>query len=302
MDSNQNNIINPRELFIIIVNKKILIGSITFLFMIFSILIAFYLPNLYTSKSILTPSSEESSLTSKLGSFSSIANLGGINMQSMTASKNQEAVERIKSFQFFSKYFLPNIKLEDIFAVERWIPEENKLIYDNKLYDDYKNEWVRKVKYPKKKKPSAQEAYKIYSEVMSINEDKLTSFVTISIDHHSPIVAKEWVDLIIYQINESMRTDDMETAKISISYLNNEYQNTNIQSIKEAIVRLLENQMQTLMLATSNESYVFKVIDSAFIPEEKSRPNRVLIVFLGTLLGALFSLTIVFFQYHRRAL
>tara|TARA_B100000963_G_scaffold112429_1_gene97862 strand:- start:7548 stop:8456 length:909 start_codon:yes stop_codon:yes gene_type:complete len=302
MDSSQNNTINPIELLTIILNKKILISSITFLFMIFSILIALYMPNLYTSKSILAPPSEESSLTSKLGSFASIANLGGINMQSMTTSKNQEAIERIKSFQFFSKYFLPNIKLEDIFAVERWVLDENKLIYDNKLFDANKNEWVRKVKYPKKKKPSAQEAYKRYSKIISINEDKQTSFITISVDHHSPIVAKEWVDLIIYQINESMRTYDIETAKNSISYLNNEYQNTNIQSIKEAIASLLENQMQTLMLATSNEAYIFKVIDSAFIPEEKSRPNRILIVFLGTFLGALFSLTIVLFQYYKRAL
>ena len=135
MDSSQNNTINPIELLTIILNKKILISSITFLFMIFSILIALYMPNLYTSKSILAPPSEESSLTSKLGSFASIVNLGGINMQSMTTSKNQEAIERIKSFQFFSKYFLPNIKLEDIFAVERWVLDENKLIYDNKLFD-----------------------------------------------------------------------------------------------------------------------------------------------------------------------
>ena len=59
--------------------------------------------------------------------------------------------------------------------------------------------------------------------------------------------------------------------------------------------------MQILMLASSNEAYVFKAIDSPFVPEKKSSPRRALICIIGTLIGAILSLIIVFSQYYRKA-
>lgn len=299
MEYNQNDNISLRELFEALFNRKAFIGVVTCSFTILSIITAIHLPDIYTSKSILIPSTDEESLSSKLGSFSSLATLGGINMSAVRTSKSQEAIERIKSFEFFSTYFLPNIKLEDIFAVDRWVSEENILIYDPRLYDKDNSKWVRKANSPKGIVPSAQEAFKIYSEIVSVNENTTSSFVTISVDHYSPVIAKKWVDLIIYQINESMRKNDEDTAKKSITYLNDEFQYTNITSIKEVISNLLQDQMQTLMLTASSESYVFKIIDSPVVAEEKSKPSRVLMVFLGTFLGIISSLLIVTFQHYR---
>ena len=96
-----------------------------------------------------------------------------------------------------------------------------------------------------------------------------------------------------------MRENDEEIAKKSISFLNKEFQDTKITSIKEAISILLQNQMQTLMLTASNDAYVYKIIDSAIAPEEESRPNRVLIVVLGAFLGMIFSVLIVVFRSYK---
>ena len=146
--------------------------------------------------------------------------------------------------------------------------------------------------------PSHQEAFDVYKELMSVSQDKKTSFITISIDHHSPVIAKKWVDIIIYQINESMRKVDAEASQKSISFLNKTAQSANIQSLKEAIAKLLENQMQILMLTTSSEYYVLKIIDSPIIPEKKSDPSRALICILGTLLGGILSILIVSIRYY----
>lgn len=291
--------IDLKELFLVIWNKKIFIGATTSIAAILTIILALSLPNIYTSQSLLAPASKEDSLSSKLGGFSSIASLGGFSLPSDGGSKSQEAIERIKSFEFFSTYFLPNIKLENIMAVKKWIPEDNTLIYNKKLFNKSTSKWVRDVSYPKKIIPSPQESFKKYKEAMSVIEDKKTSFITISIDHHSPVIAQKWVDIIIYQINESMRKVDADTSQKAISFLNETTQSTNVQSIKEAITKLLENQMQTLMLTTSNEYYVLKIIDSPIIPEEKSKPSRVLIVILGTILGGMLSILSVFIQYFR---
>ena len=53
------------------------------------------------------------------GSYSAIAGMAGINLSSGTENKSLEAIERIKSLDFFANYFLPSIKLEDIYAVQR---------------------------------------------------------------------------------------------------------------------------------------------------------------------------------------
>ena len=211
-----------------------------------------------------------------------------------SASKSDEAIERIKSFDFFSKNFLPNIKLENITAVKKWLPDTNKLVYDKKIYDSEQQEWIDH-------KPSEQQAFKFYQEILGINAPKNTAFVRISIQHESPALAQRWVEIIIKQINETMRTNDADQAKKSISFLNKTASSTNVQSIKDAISSLLENQMQTLMLTSSNEMYVFKIIDAPIIPERKFKPSRAIICILGTLISAFIGLFIAFIQHYRKS-
>lgn len=286
---NNNQGLDLNDIFSTLWRSKLLIVSITSVFAILSVIIALILPNKYTSSTLLVPVAQEDSLSSRLGGFSSLAGLAGVSLPSESSSKSKEAIERIKSFQFFSSYFLPNIKLENITAVKKWDQNNNKLIYDEKLFDEKTGKW-------KESKPSTQEAFKIYSEILGISQDKLTSFVGMSIEHHSPYIAQEWVNIIIYEINESMRKLDADQAQKSIEYLNNTSSTTNIQSIRDVIAKLLEEQIQTLMFSESSESYVFKVIDSPIAPEKKSKPSRAIICILGTFLGFLISLVVVFFR------
>mgnify|MGYP006079190503 CR=1 FL=1 len=294
--------ISLKELFLILWSRKKTIIFITSLSAFLSILIALSITNTYTSKSLLSPTEPQDSLSSKLGGLSSISGMAGFSLPNSPSSQSQEGIERIKSFEFFSTFFLPNIKLENIMAVKKWIRQENILIYNKKLFDADSNKWVRDVQYPKKEMPSEQEAYKVYKKILTVTEDDNTSFISISIDHKSPIIAKKWVDIIINEINESMRKIDADTAKKSVSYLNETAKTVKIQSMKEIISSLLENQIKTLMLISSNKSYVFKVIDSPIISEEKSKPNRALICIFGTLLGGMLSLFIVFFLHYRENL
>ena len=291
--------INLNDLILALWKKKRIILLVLLISSASSVSYSLSLPNVYTSKALLAPVNPEESLSSKLGSLSALGSFTGLGLSSSSAPKNQEAIERIKSFEFFSTHFLPNIKLENIMANIGWIPLENVIIYDEKLFDKNTNKWVRKTKFPKKTIPSSQEAFEVYSNILSIREDKKTSFVTISIEHHSPIVAKKWVDIIINRINQSMRKNDVKFAEDSISYLNIAAQSTDLQSSKEAIVQLLKNQMQTLMLASSNDSYVFKIIDPPIISEEKTKPSRALISILGTFLGGFFAVLIILIQYFR---
>ena len=97
-----------------------------------------------------------------------------------------------------------------------------------------------------------------------------------------------------------MREIDKLDAQNSIDFLKKSSQTVSIQSIKEVVSKLLEGQMQTLMLASSNKAYVFKTINSPIVPEDKSRPSRAIICILGTVLGGIMSILFVLFQNYRK--
>ena len=283
---NINKEIELRELLSILFNKKKFIFIFTLFSAVISVSYSLSLPNIYTSSSLLAPKSEDDSLSSQVGSFSGLAGLAGINM-TKNASKSQEAIERIQSYDFFLMYFIPNIEYQNLVAVEEWVPEKNILKYDSTKFDIETKKW--KIQ----KKPSYQTGFKKYKKMLSISEFVDTNFVSISIEHKSPIIAKEWVEIIVLNINESMREVDKQDAKNAINFLNETSKSTSIMSIKEIISKLLENQMQTLMLASSKDDYIFRTIDSPYIPEEKSRPSRALVCIIGTSLVFLIAILIV---------
>jgi len=292
-----NEDIKISDLISILWSDKYLIITISFITLILFILYAFLTPNEYTSKATLVPTLKEESLSSKLGAYSSLVGLAGVQIPGENASKSIEAIETIKSYQFFSSYFLPNINIEDIAAVSNWDEDENKIIYVSKLFDDNTKSW-RTTKKNKSLSPSIQQAYEIYLSILSIYEDQTTLFVKLSITHKSPHIAKEWVELIIEKINSSMREEDRQKAKNAIEFLNDLGKSTNVQTINEVISGLLENQMQTLMLINANEDYIYKILDAPIAPEMISAPKRILIIFFGAMLGFMLSLTVVFLKFY----
>lgn len=301
MSSIKNNYedeINLDELFILIWKKKLLIILITFFAATLSVIYALSLPNIYTSQTILAPTSEDESLSSKLGVYSGIANFAGIDLNTNSSSKSTEAIRRIKSYDFFIDHFLPYIELKNLLALEEWISASNTIIYNEDLYDDEKQQWVGGVSHPLNKIPSKQEAFREYKSILNISTDKDSGFITLSITHQSPIIARDWVNIIINNINNSMREIDKNKAQSSITFLNEQYALTSIQSIRLGISRLQEAQMQTLMLASSNDEYIFKILESPVIPERKSSPSRATICIVGTLFGGFISLIIVLLQLY----
>ena len=298
--NDHDNEISLEELFNIALNRKRLLSSIVFGFTLLSLIYVLIVPNIYTSSALLAPSSQDESLSSRLGGLSSLAGFAGIDIGEEAASLSDEAMERIKSLDFFTEHFLPNIKLENLIAVTRWNQETDTLTYDESLYDPFTNKWVRDVKFPKNVIPSDQEAYEFYIETIDLSEDQDTNFVSISMDHHSPIIAKEWLDIVIKKINESMREIEKKSSMDSINFLNQSKDFSDVQSIQSAISSLLEMEMQKYMIASVNQDYVYRIISKPLIPEEHSFPNELLICIIGFLFGVILSVIIVIIIYLKK--
>lgn len=302
LNNNYGDELDLRELFYVLLGKIFYIGAITSIFSMISIIYALMLPNIYQSQAMMMSTDHNDSMKGILGQYSGMASLAGVSLLPETSTKSQEAIARIKSFEFFSNYFLPQIRLENLMGVKKWNQESNTLIYNEGDFNSESSQWIRKVSPPKSTVPSSQEAYKRYLEIMRIKEDPKTSFVKLSVEHESPFVAQQWVEIIMDQIDQVMRELDRSKASKSIEYLNSIAPTINYEEVKQALASLQQEQMKQLMIVEANENYIFKVLDSPIVSEVKAKPMRSLIVILGSLLGTILSsLGILIFHYARKS-
>ncbi|MDA9762896.1 Wzz/FepE/Etk N-terminal domain-containing protein [Gammaproteobacteria bacterium] len=302
LNNNYDDEIDLRELFHVLRGKLFYIGVITSIFSLISIIYALMLPNIYQSQAMMMATEENEGMGGVLQQYSGMASLAGISLPSESSSKTHEAIARIESFEFFSNSFLPHIKLEDLMAVKKWNQANNTLTYDASVFDSESLQWVRKANPPRSIIPSSQEAYEEFNKIMGISLDKKTSFVTLSVDHQSPFIAQQWVAIVMEQIDQLMRDKDKQTATQSIEYLNSIAPNINYEEVKQTLSSLQQEQIKRLMMVEANNNYVFKVLDSPIVPEERSKPNRLLIVMLGSMLGMMFSvMSVLVFHYTRKS-
>jgi len=294
--------IDLSELFNVLWDKIFYLGAITSIFSLISIIYALMLPNIYQSKATLMAVEQSSGMSGMVGRYSGMASLAGISLDSESGSKDQEAIARIKSFEFFSNNLLPNMKLENLMAVKKWNQASNTLTYYAGDFNSESRQWLRKAKPPRSNIPTSQEAYEEFVEIMSVNKDKKTNLVTLMVEHKSPFIAQQWVEIMINQIDQVMRDQDRQTATKSIEYLNSLAPTVINEDIKKALSALQQEQMKRLMMVEANDNYVFKVLDSPIAAELKSKPRRSLIVIWGTILGMVLSaLGVLVFNYTRKS-
>ena len=184
-------------------------------------------------------------------------------------------------------------------AVKSWEPQTKMLVFDDNIFDMQTNKWIRDYSYPQKQIPSAQESFEVFKkEHLNISEDINSGFITVSIKHQSPFIAKEWVDLVVREVNSFYRQKDKLEAEKAVNYLNKQISITGLSEIKEALAQLLQEETKKLTLIEANQSYVFDFIDPPAVMEEKSEPNRTLICLLSALLGVVLSIVFVLIRYY----
>lgn len=295
--------IDLRELFAVIWQGKWLVIAITAVFAIGSVALALYLPNIYKSEALLAPAAEEQGggLSALASQFGGLASLAGVNLGGKGGTdKTQLAIEVLKSRQFTSDFIQKHNILADLMAAKKWDREQDKVLYDEDIYIAETNTWSREVDAPLKPEPSMQEAFKVFSKILSVSSDKETGMVTLSVEHLSPTVAQQWASWLVQDINKVMKERDVAEANRSSEFLNKQIALTNVADIRTILYKLVEEQAKTIMFAEVRDEYVFKTIDPALVPEEKAKPKRALICVLGTMLGGILGLTLVLVRYFVR--
>jgi uncharacterized protein involved in exopolysaccharide biosynthesis len=291
--------IDLRELMAVIWAGKWTILVLTFLFVLLAVIYALNQPNVYKSEVLLAPVEQEQSLGALQGQLGGLASLAGINLGGGSNSQIQLAIAILKSRHFTSEFIQKHNILPDLMAADFWDITDNTMVYDSDMYSVAEDIWIRDVSLPFMSKPSMQEAYEVFSDMLAVDTDSETGMITFTIEHMSPFIAQQWINWLVEDINKVMKIRDVAEAEESMAFLTTQLEKTKITDIREVLYKLVEEQAKTIMFANVHDEYVFKTIDPALVSEEKSGPKRILICVLGFMFGGFLGLIVIIIKHFR---
>ena len=129
---------------------------------------------------------------------------------------------------------------------------------------------------------------------MVVNQDKQTSYITLSFESLSPVLAQQWVVLLVHDINATLREKEIHQTQKNIDYLTEQATKTSVVDFQTVFYSLIQEQLKNIMFAQGREDYAFEYIDLPVVPEVKSGPNKKSMVILGCVMGFMLSLVLIF--------
>lgn len=294
--------IDLKELFTVLWGGKWLISAITVIAATISVFVALSLPNIYTANALLAPAERSGGgLSGLMKQYGGLASLAGVSIPGREeGSRTQLGIQLMKSRAFIGDFIERREILPELMAVKSWDTLSGEIIFDPEVYDGSKNEWVVAVEGASPRKPSVQKAHEAFSSILRVSEDKQTGFVSVSIEHQSPVLAAQWIHWLVNDINVAVKSQDVAEAEKSIQYLKQQVASTSLADLQAMFFELIQSQTETVMLAEVRPEYVFKTIDPAIVPESKSRPNRAMVCVLGTFVGGVLGVISVLIRRYTR--
>ena len=236
---------------------------------------------------------QESGLMSNtLGDYGGLASMANL-VTGKKASKTDEGLKILESRKFIGDFISNYDLFLPLLAVKNWEIESGNLVYDENIYDVKQNRWLLS-----SGSPSIQDAYlKFLQEHLFVSQERETGFITLAIHHSSPIVAKNWLDLLVSDLNEVIKKRDVLEAETSISYLKEQLKSTSNARLKDVFYFLIQEQTKTIMLANGRQDYIFRTLDPPIVPQYKLSPSRSMICIVGTGIGAVLSICLAIFLF-----
>lgn len=286
--------IDLRQLFATLWAGKWLVIAITFLFAAGGVAFALAKPDIYQASVLVAPANEEGGVKGLSGQLGGLASLAGINLSSGGSNQTVIAKEVLQSRAFLTDFIRRNELAVPLKAADGWNKEKQQWQYNREIYNPETKEWLTDDK-DESFAPTNWDLVRAFKEDhLSVRESKDTGMLTISIKSLSPVAAKDWAGLLVADINEHMRKEDVGTSEARIAYLEGKLRETSIAGMQQVFYQLIESETRTVMLANAQPEYVFKTVDPAVVPQEKSEPKRALIVVLAVMLGGMLGVFVVF--------
>lgn len=242
----------------------------------------------YRAEVLLAPnqSGQRSGVSGGLGGLSGLASVAGLSI-----GAPRDAVQSVATLQslIFVEGFIEEHDLLPVLFASDWDKESSS-------WRGNPDEW-----------PTLADGVNFFAaDVRDVDEDLDTGLVTLSIEWTDPVIAAEWANQLVIRVNDVLQARDLDNSERRLEYLSDALQEANLVGLRNAIVNVIEEQIQTRMLAQSEEEYAFRVIDPARVATRQFFPDKSRVVLasacFGVLLGMFWSLLQFAIARHRARL
>jgi uncharacterized protein involved in exopolysaccharide biosynthesis len=241
---------------------RLLIIAVAAAFTVLGIAYSLLAQEWFRAEVILAPASKKGA-GGALSQVGGLASLAGINLQ---GAGEGEPVAVLKS-RDFAGAFIADLNLVPV------------LVEPSFWNDD---------------KTDIRDAVRLFDlKVRTVTEDKKTGLVTLGIRWKDPETAASWANILVTRLNDRMRNQASREAERNVAYLQKQIAETSVIALQQSLGRVLEGELQKLLLAQGNEEFAFKVIDRATPPKYRDAPRRTFITLLAALLGAMLGVVVV---------
>jgi LPS O-antigen subunit length determinant protein (WzzB/FepE family) len=265
---------------------KILIIVIAAVFFVVAAIYALSLPNLYRSSasmSVINMDAGANTITTQI-SFS------GLSVQEKGV-KGPRYVNTVRSRAFFKHLIeVDEDFLPALMAAKRYHKESEKLIYNSDVYDAVNKKWLVE-------KPHYLDAYDFYRDKVTIVYHRERSIIDISIEHISPVAARDMVESIMYKADQMLRDFDLEASSEALAYLTTAIPKQQQLALRSAMNDMIMNQLETQMMTKIGPTYIIQVVDPPFVPLYRFAPNRTFISLSAGVVGLIFGIIFILMRH-----
>lgn len=258
---------------------SVLIGSIVIACGAAATAIAFLMTPVYRSEVVMAPVQSNQAaggMLSIAGQLSGLAGLAGLTNE---RDETQIALATVRGREFTSEFIRENDLLPVLFGG---------------LYDRENQQWT----VPEDERPTMSDGYKLFdNQVRRVSQDSSSGIVTVAIEWSDPDIAAQWANMLVTTLNRRMRAKAVIEAESNLDFLRDQLGKTNLVEVQQGLSRLIEAQINKVMLANSREEYAFSVIDPAVAADEDDfiRPQRTAVVAAGLAAGLLLGILLALF-------
>jgi uncharacterized protein involved in exopolysaccharide biosynthesis len=244
-----------------------LVIAVTLLCALGSTLYAFLAPQWWRADVVLKPTDAKQTqgILSQLGSLSGLASLAGLNLND---NRTSEAIATLNSRELLGS-FIKDQNLLPILFPRKWDAAAGRWKSDDP-----------------ERRPDVRDGIKYFKDhVFSVEEDKKNGLVTVTVDWKDPNVAALWANMLVDRVNDLMRARALAQSESNVGYLKQELTSASVVTMQQSIGRVLETELQKLLLAKEEKEYAFKILDHAQPPRLRYWPKRPLVIAGASVLG-----------------
>ncbi len=267
----------------VIWGRKKMILAVSFAAALLAIVISLLMPNIYKAQVLLTPvgsgKSKGGGLSAALGGLGGLASVAGISLGGGGGS-TAENLAVLNSREFIWKFVKEN-KLMPVLFADDWDAKSKKWKKDDP-----------------KKQPTLWDAYRMFTKggLMNVDKNKKTGLVTVSVEWKDPVLAAKWANALVRRLNAYLRRKAIARSEANLTYLNKELARTRVADMRQTLFKLISQEEKKAMLASTQEQFAFRVLDTAVPPDKKAKPKRSLIVILSTFVAGFLAVIVAFIQ------